>query len=274
MVVRGRAGRGDTEELQPVCLSFGVGQLVSGWSDGTIRTHAEGDGSQLWEISGAHRGPVCSLSLTPLYLISGGRDGAVRVWGNEASHALVGNFDEHRASVTGLCVDCMRPNIVYTCSEDKTLVTIDLAQARRTHSHVVKDAALTGMVQVPTGEMERLTCDTAGCIKWWDPDISDQPLSMLVTWNPHEREHDRKLTSISVSPPTDGAAGGEYLLLATVSGDLQVWDMRYPERANLMSVGSAHSDEVAQAGWSPDGKQVVSVGKDSCVCVWNFYGAA
>ena len=25
------------------------------------------------------------------------------------------------------------------------------------------------------------------------------------------------------------------------------------------------------ARWAPDGKQVVSTGKDACICVWNFY---
>jgi WD40 repeat protein len=31
---------------------------------------------------------------------------------------------------------------------------------------------------------------------------------------------------------------------------------------------------VASLRWSPDERQVVSVGDDGCVCVWNFYGLA
>jgi len=37
-------------------------------------------------------------------------------------------------------------------------------------------------------------------------------------------------------------------------------------------VGIAHSHVVTAAHFSPDGKQVVSVGKDCCICVWNFFG--
>lgn len=62
-----------------------------------------------------------------------------------------------------------------------------------------------------------------------------------------------------------------YLLVCTGTGDLQIWDL---EQSSLVSVGSAHSEEIMQAYWAPDGKQVVSVGNDACICVWNFYGTA
>lgn len=42
----------------------------------------------------------------------------------------------------------------------------------------------------------------------------------------------------------------------------------------LMAQGHGHSDDVAALCWSPDEKQVLSVGDDCCICVWNFYGEA
>ena len=33
----------------------------------------------------------------------------------------------------------------------------------------------------------------------------------------------------------------------------------------------AVSEEVTMARFSPDAKQIVSVGKDACICVWNFF---
>ena len=47
-------------------------------------------------------------------------------------------------------------------------------------------------------------------------------------------------------------------------------ELRNP--AAPISVGRAHSHAVTEAHWSPDGKQAVSVGTDSCICVWNFFG--
>mmetsp|Transcript_26011 Transcript_26011/g.69370 ORF Transcript_26011/g.69370 Transcript_26011/m.69370 type:complete len:677 (-) Transcript_26011:117-2147(-) len=273
VAVRARQqGGANSTTAMPECVCVSHGQLVSGWSDGAIRCYSEQSGESLFDIPGAHRGAVSVICMSPLYIVSGGADGAVRVWSEEQSHSLVGNFDEHRSKVTGLCVDRARPSIVYSASDDKTLVTIDLGQARRTHCHVVKDGPFSGMAQTPVGDMEVLTCDNSGCVKWWDADVSDQPLSMLVTWSPQDASPERKLTSIAVSPTSDRGSG-EYLLLATITGDLQVWDLRQPERCELISQGSAHSEEVTRASWSPDGKQVVSVGKDSLICVWNFYGA-
>jgi len=258
--------------VQPECFMIHAAQLISGWSDGAIRCFEEGSGATLFEIPGAHRGPVSCICLTSLYVVSGGHDGSVRIWSDEPSHSLVGNFDEHRGKVRGLVVDKARPNLVYSAGEDKTLVTIDLGQARRTHCHVVKEGPFSGLAQSPVGDLELLSCDNMGCVKWWDSDVSDQPLSMLVTWSPQDSSQERKLTSISISPASP-TGEGEYLLLATITGDLQVWDLRQPERCELISQGSAHSDAVTQACWSPDGKQVVSVGKDALICVWNFYGA-
>jgi WD40 repeat protein len=50
---------------------------------------------------------------------------------------------------------------------------------------------------------------------------------------------------------------------------VQVWDLTQKGSAPL--VGVAHSDEVKQAYFTPDGKQIVSVGQDCCIAVWNFY---
>ena len=119
----------------------------------------------------------------------------------------------------------------------------------------------------PLEALKLLTSDAAGTIKWWDADLSEQPLSMVVTWHPQDEAEDRKLTHLALSPE-----GSEYLLVSTAAGDIQVWDLRQPSQSDLISQGSAHSHSVTQACWSPDGKQIVSVSKDSCICVWNFFG--
>lgn len=59
-----------------------------------------------------------------------------------------------------------------------------LHQSRRIHCHVVKEGPFSGLEQLPVGDMELITCDNAGSVKWWDSDVSDKPLSMLVTWSP------------------------------------------------------------------------------------------
>jgi len=253
------------------CLAVRRQTVLSGWNDGNIRAYDDETGNMLWEVVGAHRGGVSCIDLTPLYLVSAGADGAVRVWSDSASRQLVGNFDEHKKRVTGLCVDLAKPSQIHTCADDKSVVTIDLDQARRSHCHTVKEGALRTMTQATTGELELITGDTAGNLKWWDCDEAE-PVSMTVTWHPQdEPTKERRLTHVEVSPPTsDGSAGSDYLLACTAAGDLQVWELA-GTKARLASIGTAHSDEITMARWSPDGKQIVSVGKDACICVWNFY---
>ena len=252
------------------CLSIRKNTILSGWNDGTIRAYDEEDGSYLWEIVQAHRGGVTCIDLTPYYFVSAGVDGSVRVWSDTNSHQLVGNFDEHKKKVTAVCVDLRKPSLIHSCAEDKTVVTIDLDQARRVGCHTVREGALRTMIQSHRGELELITGDTAGVLKWWDCDVVE-PVHLVTTWSPHdEPSKERRLSSLQLSPPSP-SGGSDFLLACTASGDLQVWEVA-GKAARLVSVGAAHSEEVTQAKFSPDAKQIVSVGKDACICVWNFYG--
>ena len=49
----------------------------------------------------------------------------------------------------------------------------------------------------------------------------------------------------------------------------KVYDIR---SESLIAVGIGHSSNVRSLEWSPDERQLVSVGNDCCICVWNFYG--
>ena len=256
------------------CLCVKAQTIISGWTDGVIRAYYDDDGTFLWEIINAHRGFVSRVELSPLYLVSAGEDGAVRVWSDGPSRKLVGNFDEHRGAVTGLGVDKRRPNLIHSAGADKAIVTIDLDQARRVNCHTVKEGALTTMVQADTHEEELITGDTAGGLKWWDSD-EVPPVSMTVTFDTRDDViKERRITHIDVSPPIHSDAGSDYLLACTSSGDLQVWELAIDGKkpvSRIRSIGAAHSAEVTMARWSPDGKQIISTGMDSCICVWNFF---
>ena len=40
----------------------------------------------------------------------------------------------------------------------------------------------------------------------------------------------------------------------------------------IVSQSMGHSGRALGVRWSPDEKQVVTVGTDCCIAVWNFYG--
>ena len=124
-------GRTRSRSCCRACVRRTARRSHAGWSDGAIRCYTQESGQLLWEIVNAHRKGVSCLAISPLYYVSAGIDGAVRVWSDGESHSLLGNFDEHKERVTGVCVDLHRPNIIHSASSDKTLVTIDFNQARR-----------------------------------------------------------------------------------------------------------------------------------------------
>lgn len=56
--------------------------MLTGWRDGQIRSHDADTGTLLWSIDNAHAGGVTSLALShnQRFLVTGGREGELRVW--------------------------------------------------------------------------------------------------------------------------------------------------------------------------------------------------
>ena len=63
--------------------------LVTGWADGFIRCFDPAANAFLWEIANAHRGAVTSVYADENYILSGGGEGAVRVWARSNRKLLI-----------------------------------------------------------------------------------------------------------------------------------------------------------------------------------------
>ena len=63
--------------------------LITGWRDGFIRCYDAHDRRVIFEIANAHRGAVTSLFANENYILSGGEDGAVRVWARSTRKLLI-----------------------------------------------------------------------------------------------------------------------------------------------------------------------------------------
>jgi WD40 repeat protein len=70
------------------CIASDDGSFVTGWRDGFIRIY-DMSGRVLWEIANAHRGSITSLYCDANYILSGGEDGAVRVWARTTRKLLI-----------------------------------------------------------------------------------------------------------------------------------------------------------------------------------------
>jgi cilia- and flagella-associated protein 52 len=70
------------------CFAGDDGSIVTGWRDGFIRCF-DATGRILWEVANAHRGSVTTIYCDSNYVLSGGEDGAVRVWARTNRKLLI-----------------------------------------------------------------------------------------------------------------------------------------------------------------------------------------
>jgi len=57
------------------------------------------------------------------------------------------------------------------------------------------------------------------------------------------------------------ATGGESMIV-------RIWDM---ENLRILGEGHGHSAGINMVMFSNDDRQVISVGKDNCIMIWNIY---
>lgn len=236
--------------------------VLSGWHDGGVRCHDASSMKLLWEIPSAHRGSVTAVAVHSdavlSYVVSGSSDGSVRVWALRSREMML-QFTEHTKAITSLLVDTRQPHLVHSSGLDCQVLSYDLRRERRTVGHLTREGAFTHMAQRKDSEQELVTCDFNGRLLFWDCDVAD-PVQVL------QSPARMRMQCLSVSP------SGSYL---AVCGDflVSVFELK-AGGIRLLAQGHGHSEPVTALQWSPDEKQVVSVGEDCCVCVWNFYGAA
>jgi cilia- and flagella-associated protein 52 len=66
------------------------GTVMSGWRDGFLRCFdITSHKTMLWEVANAHRGAITKIYADANYILTGGQDGAVRVWSRAARKLLI-----------------------------------------------------------------------------------------------------------------------------------------------------------------------------------------
>uniref|UniRef100_K3X1P7 Anaphase-promoting complex subunit 4 WD40 domain-containing protein n=1 Tax=Globisporangium ultimum (strain ATCC 200006 / CBS 805.95 / DAOM BR144) TaxID=431595 RepID=K3X1P7_GLOUD len=228
--------------------------VVSGWADGWIRAYDAMTAQKKWHIANAHRGEVTSVATSDKYVVSGASDGGVSIWSAQ-TRELVLQFHEHKRGVAQVLVDVGKPHWIHSCGLDKALFIYDLKSERRIVAQQVRDGAFNSITQRLDSETEIITAGSDGRLLFWDCDVADPVQSIL--------EPSRlRVAYTSVSP------SGRFLATCGEDCEVKIYDLG---TLALLTTGQGHSDTVNCVAWSPDERQIVSVGSDSCISVWNFY---
>ncbi|KAE8899164.1 hypothetical protein PF005_g11747 [Phytophthora fragariae] len=228
--------------------------VISGWADGWLRAYDARTAQPKWHIATAHRGEVNAVACSAQYVVSGASDGGVSIW-SFATRELVLQFHEHKRAVTGVLVDIKLPHRVHSCGVDKALFIYDLKGARRIVAQQVREGSFHGITQRLDSETEIVTAGADGRLLFWDCD-EPEPVQQII-------DPSRLKVSCAVVSPS-----GRFLATCGEDCEVKLFDIG---SSSLLASARGHSNTVNSIAWSPDERQLVSVGADSCICVWNFY---
>ncbi len=141
-------------QTQGVCVCIAEDQsIITGWRDGSIKAFDPVNQVMLWEMIGTHRGAVTSVYADENYLLSGGEDGAVRVWARLNRKLLI-QFNDHVKDVVALFPDVQENHKIHSASLDRSICTYDLKVEQKVNGHQTKNGSLFGLTQRKDNELE------------------------------------------------------------------------------------------------------------------------
>jgi WD40 repeat protein len=246
--------------------AFNTETVVSGWTDGFVRCYFASNGQLAWQTANSHRGAVTAVCVVDQFVITGGEDNYIRLW-NRRTHELLAQFGEHTKPISSVLQDCRpgKSHMVYSIGIDRNLYGYDLTKERRVLHHSYPDSgAFLGATQRRDHEAEMLLATQDGRVLQFDEDIPQPTYSFSAS-----SSNNLSVRTISLSP-----ASGKYLATGGDDGILRVW--RVPTNQTgpftvVAAIESAHSLSITSVSWSPDERQIISVGQDGAICVWNVY---
>ena len=225
--------------------------IFLGYSSGSLKSFTNDLSIKLFDIP-AHRGNVNCIYVDGNYILTGGEDGIVRVW-TRKTHELIIQIPAHHKNVRSVLADLNKPNIIYSCGEDRELLCFDLKLNKRLNTQSIPNGYLCGIAQKLDKDNEIISVGVNCNLAVWDF-YKTEPVQEIIL--------NEKMMAIKISH------SGKYFALGSSSGEL--WLFKLPE-CEFISKSQGHSRQINNLNWSPDDKQIVSISNDSSICIWNVY---
>lgn len=248
-----------------VIIMPGGKMIVSAWDDGRIRAFAPESGKPIFVIEDAHRGGVSALAAAdedkmPNTIISGGKEGKVRVWEITSSRnmkgeisyttQLKGTLSEHKAEVTAIKVRKTANHCVTSCIDGSCIIW-DLIKLCRVQ--MIRVNTLFKYVCFHPNEHQIITTGTDRKIGYYET-IDASAV----------RDLDGSKASINT---LDISSCGRYFISAGDDKLVKVW--KYDE-GEPTHIGVGHSASITQAKICPNNLYILSVSTDGAVLRWRF----
>lgn len=240
-------------QCNAIAFSADGSSVVSGWSDGKVRAFGPETGTLLFVINDAHHGAVTAVApcADGQRLITGGDDGEVRVWRlYESSQVMEATMKEHRSVISSIHMGSTDYECV-TASGDGSCIIWDLQAFIRTQ--VMFASSFFKAAAFHPDEAQVLSCGTDRKICFWDAydGAAIRELELL-----------EGCSANSIALFADGemfVSGGEDRLV-------KLWSY---DEGEVIATGTGHSYPIAKVAVSPDQSEIVSVGEDGGVFIWD-----
>lgn len=142
--------------------------IVSGWSDGKVRSFLPESGKLQYAIPDAHTDAVTAVAFTHdgRRVVSGGRDGRVRVWGvSGKSQPMEVSFKEHKKEVTSIVVSSNDEEAVSASADGSCLIW---NIKRGTRVNALFSSTIFRTVAYHPDESQLLTAGSDRKVTYWD----------------------------------------------------------------------------------------------------------
>jgi WD40 repeat protein len=201
-------------------------------------------------IPNVHTNGVTAMALSgnQRFLVTGGGDGAVRVW-EMRSRQMVTHLKEHSHAVQQIAIFNDNRHLV-SCSRDKSFICWDLQAEKRVTSHTQRLGGFNGIAITPD-QRYVLTAGQVGL-------ITLASVLSILTCLAFATKH---------SPFSSCFVPYLFFTLPSQDRNLSVWDLR--QDAPIGAV-SAHNGEATCLALSHNGQFIGTGGQDGCVRLWSL----
>ena len=237
-----------------VCFSYDGKSILSGWNDGKLRAFLPQSGKLLYVINDAHRHGVTALVGTNCSqrIVTGGMEGEVRIWKiGKQTQTMETSMKEHRGRVWAIQLNKTN-ELAVSASSDGSCIVWDL----KTHTRLscLFQSTMFKQVLYHPDESQLITTGSDRKITYWDT-FDGQAIRML------DGSEEGEVNTLAINKDGNNfASGGEDQVL-------KVWSY---DEGIILYQGIGHSSSILKVIYSPDQRNLLSVGAEGAIFIWNL----
>eukprot|EP00750_Incisomonas_marina_P001963 INCI11854.1.p1 GENE.INCI11854.1~~INCI11854.1.p1 ORF type:complete len:650 (-),score=121.45 INCI11854.1:1736-3685(-) len=238
-----------------VTLTPDGGRIISGWGDGKIRVFMPQTGALDFTITEAHQNGVTSIACmhapdvnTGNYnIVSGGADGRVRVWSNKV---MLASLKEHKGAVRSVQISKADDEIISASADGSCIIWNAKSFTRRA---AFFDNTMFSTALYHPDESQFLSVGSDRKVTYWDTE--GNAIRVL-------EGSEQEINSAHIEEEE-----GEYFVTGGNDKLIKVWDY---DEGTLLAIGHGHSASISKCKIAPNGRTVVSVGREGGIFVWDL----